>query len=263
MNSPADIAENYVDIGFGKSALPFWRMLVLAIFAGAFIAFGAVASSVSSCGVQPAPVSRLLGAAVFPVGLMLVLVAGAELFTGNCLLIVPVLERESSAKLMFRNWAVVYVGNLIGSLLIAFTVVYADTFSLYDGKLAEFVVTTAVNKVKFPFVVALLRGVLCNMLVCLAVWVAFSADELAGKIISLYMPIFLFVLCGFEHCVANMYFIPAGILAAARYGINAEGLNWGTFFLRNLLPVTLGNIIGGMVIIGIGYWFVYLKKDSH
>lgn len=261
MRSPKEIAENYVNVGLGKLALPLGKMIWLAILAGAFIACGALGSQVAAVSIPLASVAKLAGAVIFPVGLMMVLVAGSELFTGNNLLVIPVLQKKAKISAMLRSWLFVYLGNFIGGLLMAAAVTYGHVLAMFDGGLAKAVVDTAVSKVSIPFSDALIKGILCNFLVCIAVWVSFAAGDLAGKIAGLMLPVVLFVLCGFEHCVANMYFIPAGIFAAGEYGISAPGLTWGSFFLHNLLPVTLGNLIGGALIVGCGYWFVYLKKD--
>lgn len=264
MNSPAEITNNYTDIAEAKTKLPLGKMFVLSVFAGAYIAFGALASQVASFGHQSPAVGRLLGAAVFPVGLMLVLVAGAELFTGNTLILISVLEKRSKLLGMLRNWLIVYLGNLVGSIAVAALAVYGHAFDLYDCKLAQAVVNAAVTKVSFDFLDAFIKGILCNVMVCAAVWVSFAASDLAGKVLALALPIFLFVLCGFEHCVANMYFIPAGILSSIEYTLPVEGMNTIqfiiNFFYKNLLPVTLGNIVGGALIVGLGYWFVYYQS---
>lgn len=262
MNSPAEIAKNYVNTGVGKINLPVSKMLVLGMFAGAYIAFGAVASQVAPATIESASVAKFVGALIFPVGLMLVLVAGSELFTGNCLLVIPVLEKKASVGGMLKSWFFVYIGNFIGSILVALLVTYGHVLKLFDGKLATAVVNTAVSKVSLSFGDAVIKGILCNMLVCLAVWCSFAASELAGKVLALMLPVVVFVLCGYEHSVANMYFVPAGIFASGAYGIEAEGLNWGNFLLHNLLPVTIGNIIGGGLIVGCGYWFCYLRKKN-
>ncbi|MDO4623629.1 MAG: formate/nitrite transporter family protein [Eubacteriales bacterium] len=259
MNSPAEIAKNYVTIGVNKMKLPISKMLILGIFAGMYIAFGAVGSQVVAVSIAAPSVAKWVGSCVFPVGLMLVLVAGAELFTGNCLLVIPVLEKKASISEMLKSWFFVYIGNFIGSILVALAVVYSHALTLFDGQLAKNVVAASAAKSTMNFSDALIKGILCNMLVCLAVWVSFAAKELAGKIIGLMLPIMLFVLCGYEHSVANMYFGPAGIFASSAYGIAQDGIGWGGFLLHNLLPVTLGNIIGGSLIVGAGYWFCYLR----
>lgn len=262
MNSPAEIAKLYVNIGIGKTKLAFSKMLILSIFAGAFIAFGAIASQIVATGIAQPSLAKFLSACVFPVGLLLVLCAGAELFTGNTLLVIPVLEKKARIADMLKNWLIVYIGNFIGSILVAAAAVYGHVLSVFDGKVARSAVSTALTKTNLTTGDAVIRGILCNILVCLAVWISFAAKELAGKIIALMLPIMVFVLSGYEHSVANMYFIPAGIFASAEYNIAADGLSWGRFFLHNLLPVTIGNIIGGSLIVGCGYWFVYLRNTQ-
>ncbi|MBR1598216.1 MAG: formate/nitrite transporter family protein [Lachnospiraceae bacterium] len=262
MYSPAEIAERYKEAGANKTRLPVAKMFVLALFAGIFIAFGAFGSQVAGASIDSASLGKFLSALVFPVGLMMVLMAGAELFTGNSLLVIPVLAKEATVKGMLKNWVVVYIGNLLGSILIALLLTYSHSFNLFDKAVAVSVVNTAASKVSLSFSDAFLRGILCNVLVCISVWISFSAKEAAGKIIGLFLPIMLFVISGYEHCVANMYFIPAGILASHEYGLEVDGLTWGSFFVNNLLPVTLGNVVGGACIVGMGYFFVYLSKDK-
>lgn len=261
MNSPAEIAKLYVDIGSSKSKLPFGRMLMLAIFGGLFIAMGGLGSTIASYGVQPAALGKILGALVFPIGLMMILVGGGELFTGNSLILMAVMDKRATVKGMLRNWGVVYLGNFIGSLFIALVVAFSGLLNYFDGGLAQTAVNTAVTKVNLPFYQSFLRGILCNFMVCIAVWAAVSAADIMSKIAAMYLPIFLFVLCGFEHCVANMYFIPVGMLASVLNGI--PSMNGFVFLLKfifcNLLPVTLGNIAGGAIMVGMGYWYVYVK----
>jgi formate/nitrite transporter len=194
---------------------------------------------------------------------MMVVCGGAELFTGNSLIIIPIIEKRGKVGPLLTNWGIVFLGNLVGSVAIALMAVYGHTLSLYNGELAKMVVATAVTKVHLSFLDAFIRGILCNFMVCLAVWISFGAgQDMAGKILGLALPVFLFVLCGFEHCVANMYFIPAGMFASLEYGIQAEGLNVLSFLYGNLLPVVLGNIIGGAVLVGLGYWYAYLKLEK-
>lgn len=262
MNSPAEIARLYVDSGTQKSMLPPSKMFVMGILAGMFIAMGGFASSVASYGISEPGLARLLSAAVFPVGLMLVLVAGAELFTGNNLMIMPVMQKRITVPAMLKNWGIVYCGNFIGSVFIAWIVTASTGSALYDGALMQTMANTAHAKVDIGFVDAIMRGIMCNLMVCLAVWVSIAAADLAGKIMALYLPVFLFVLCGFEHCIANMYFIPAGIFAGWMGKMTPEGLNWLTFVYRNLIPVTIGNVIGGSVLTGGAYWFVYLQGHA-
>ena len=263
MNSPAEIARMYLTVGAAKTRLSPLKMFILSLFAGMFIAFGGFGSSIASCGVQPQALSRLLSATVFPIGLMMVIVAGAELFTGNCLIIVPVLARRASVLGMLYNWLVVYIGNFIGSLFVAIAVVVGHSMQLYDGALATAAIATANAKIALSFGDAFVRGIFCNVMVCIAVWVSFAAKDIAGKISALYLPVFLFVLVGFEHCIANMYFVPVGIFTAWFYKLDAGSLTWLKFLWANLLPVTLGNIVGGAVIVGGGYWLAYIRGSTN
>lgn len=250
MNTPSEIAANYVAIGKGKANLPLLKMVLLAILAGAFIALAGAAATFGNIYVNKA-----MGAAIFPAGLAMVLIAGSELFTGNCLLVIPLLEKEITLRQMLRNLVVVYLGNLVGGVLVSACAVYGGTFDA----IAETVVATAAAKCNLSFAAGFLRGILCNVLVCLGVWMAFAGKTVSCKIIGLFFPVMCFVICGYEHCIANMFYIPAGLMAAGRADIVAEGLSI-LGFLKNLAPVTLGNIVGGAGL-GAMYWAVYLRKQ--
>lgn len=242
----AQAAEDYCAAAEKRVTQSLPRLLLLGALAGAFIAFAGVAASIGG-----ALGGKLASATIFPIGLTMVLLAGSELFTGNCLFLMPLLRRNITAGHMLRNWVAVYLGNLLGSVEVAFLVVQCGAL---DG-IAEAAVSTALTKAALPFGVALLRGVLCNFLVCLAVWMALCAQSAGGKVVSLFGPIFLFVLCGFEHSVANMYYIPAGIFLAE----NGE-VTWLSLW-QNLLPVTLGNMVGGCGLGGILY-LLYGRKNT-
>ncbi|MDR0446549.1 MAG: formate/nitrite transporter family protein [Oscillospiraceae bacterium] len=265
MNSPKEVAQNYLAIGESKTKLSAGRALVLAILAGMFIGLAGAGATIASATIASPSLAKLIGALVFPVGLAMTLVAGSELFTGNCLIIIPVLERRARLSGMLRNWFFVYIGNLIGGLLVAALAVYGGTFSLFDNAAAASVINTAVAKVSLSFGDALLRGILCNFLVCIAVWMSFAAKDVVGKISGLFLPVMLFVLSGYEHSVANMYYISAGLFAAkspayaAAATANLTKLRWDTMFTKNLLPVTIGNIIGGALLVGAAYWFAYIR----
>ena len=267
MNSPAEIAKNYVPIGKGKANMKASKLFVLGILAGIFIAIAGVGASTASTSLSGS-VGKLVGACVFPAGLTLVILAGSELFTGNCLIIISVLEKEASVVNMLRNWVIVYLGNFVGSIFVAWGVSACHQLSLFDNALGGATINTAVAKVSMSFGDAFLKGVFCNMLVCLAVWLGFSSKTAAGKIAALFYPIMVFVLSGFEHSVANMFYGPAGLFAMGNADYLAAAtadtakLTWGAFFVKNLIPVTLGNIVGGAVLIGMVYWFIYLKKDK-
>lgn len=257
MNSPKEIATNYINIAKAKTSLKWYKSLMLAILAGIFISFGGIASTAASSGVSGG-LATLVKGLVFPVGLIMVVVCGAELFTGNCLLISPLISRDIKLSKTLKSWGIVYLGNFIGSVLIAVLVVYSHAQS-------EAVATACINiakaKCNMQFFDAFLRGILCNMLVCLAVWGAMASKTTPGKIMALYMPVLAFVICGFEHSVANMYFLSAGLMTASEYTISASGLNIGNAIVNCLLPSTLGNIIGGFFI-ALSYHLVYRFKEK-
>lgn len=269
--TPAQVAENYIAAGKAKVNTPVRKMFLLAVLAGAFIAMGGVAATTAAVSVPLPSVGKFIGACVFPGGLTMVLLAGSELFTGNTLLVIPLLEKEITLAGMLKNWAVVYLGNLTGGLLVAAGIVYSHQAGLFGNQMAVSVISAASAKCTLSFGDGVIRGILCNFLVCIAVWISFAAKDVAGKIMGLFFPIMMFVLCGFEHSVANMYYIGAGIFAkgipgyaqaAAKAGVDFGAVTWGNFFGANLLPVTIGNIIGGAVCVGCVYWYVYLKKPD-
>ena len=248
MNQPLQIAENYIEIGVGKTKLSIPKMLLLGIMAGMFIALAGV-----GCIFGNAYVNKALGAAIFPAGLAMVIICGSELFTGNCLMIIPVLTGDTKVIRVLKNWLFVYIGNLIGAMLVAALASLAGTFDAEN--VLETVTAFATAKVSMTFGAAFVRGILCNILVCLAVWIAFAAKTVAGKIIGVFFPIWIFVFCGFEHSVADMFYVPAGLF------MGVDGVSWSGFFVSNLIPVTLGNIVGGCFI-GFMYWAIYLKKKK-
>lgn len=259
MHSPLEIARNYVEIGIHKVRLSAFKMLVLGVFAGMFIGFAGIASSVGAVTVENASIARLISATLFPAGMAMVLVAGSELFTGNNLIIIALLEKKIRLHEMLKNWFFVFVGNFIGAALVALLVVLGHVPDLYGGRLAESMVKNAQSRVSLSFGDAFVKGILCNILVCIAVWAAFAAKRVSGKLLMSFWPVMVFVLCGFEHSIADIYFCIAGILTAGEYGIAAQGLTFGSFLLKNLLPVALGNIVGGAGIVGVGYWALYLR----
>lgn len=259
MHSPLEIARNFVEIGVHKVRLSAFKMLLLGAFAGIFIGFAGIASTTVAVTVVNPSVARLLSACIFPAGMAMVLVAGSELFTGNNLIVIAVLEKKVKIRQMLKNWLFVFLGNFLGATLVAALVVYGHTPDLFDAGLAAKMVSTAQAKTAMPFGDAFIRGILCNILVCIAVWAAFAAKKVSGKLLMSFWPVMLFVLCGFEHSIADIYFCMAGIFTAGEYGIAVEGLNMLSFLWKNLLPVTLGNIAGGVGVVGIGYWAMYLQ----
>ncbi|MDT8440548.1 MAG: formate/nitrite transporter family protein [Desulfuromonadales bacterium] len=261
--TPAETAEAIAKNGQRILTQPLSRTLVLSLLAGFYIAFGAeLATLVTSDAAEHVGlgISRLLGGSVFSLGLMLVVICGAELFTGNSLLTKTALHGQLPWGKIAENWTVVILGNLAGSLFFAWLMVQSELWQ--TGRVAEHVLAIAQAKCQLPFEVALIRGILCNWLVCLAVFMATAARDIPGKMLACYMPIMAFVASGYEHSVANMYFIPTGLLLESRLGLDLPGLDWSSFFIANLVPVTLGNIIGGVVFVGFAYWFVHLRGSG-
>ena len=262
--TPREIMIKQSDASVGKAEGTLGKLFVLGILAGAFIALGAQGSLMASFNLTSDPstfgVGKVVMGAVFPVGLMMVVLCGAELFTGNCLMIIGALDKKIRVSGMLRNWTVVYLGNLAGSLLIVLAIAYSGLWESGAGLLGAVTVKTAVGKCSLSFGRAVVLGIFCNFLVCLAVWMAAGSQETIGKIFSIWFCIGLFIISGFEHSVANMYFIPAGMLAAenASYadmlGLDTGCLTMFGFFIKNLLPVTIGNIIGGSFFVGLTYW---------
>ena len=218
MIASKQIAENYVETGRKKAELPVSHMLILGFFAGMFIALAGAGASVASAAMTNASASRIASALVFPAGLALVVCTGAELFTGNCLMTISALQKRISVGGLFKNLLFVYLGNLIGAIFVAVLFVYGHIPSLYGSALAQVLLNTAVSKVTLTLPEVLCRAVLCNVLVCIAVWAAMSSEQVSGKILALYPPVAIFILCGFEHCIANMFYIPAGLMIMGEYG---------------------------------------------
>jgi formate/nitrite transporter len=267
--APQTIAETVArKIGVGKTTSPWLSVLVLGILAGAYIGFGGMLSSTVSFDLAAkmgTGFTRLVSGSVFSLGLMLVVIAGAELFTGNNLMLSSAMAGTIGFGRMLERWALVYVANFIGSVILALLFVYSGLWRTGDGALGAFAVRVAYTKVSIPFFEALVRGIGCNWLVCLAVWMALASRQTVGKIFAIFFPIMGFVALGLEHSVANMYFISNGLLlrsiagVASPEGFDPATLTWGSFFVKNLIPVTIGNIIGGGVFVGMGYWGAYLR----
>lgn len=269
--APAEMAQRVESVGVKKANLDAATTFVLAILAGAFIALGAMfATLVWTDNGLSYGVSRLAGGLVFSLGLILVIVAGSELFTGNNLIVMAWASRKVRTRQLLRNWAIVYVGNFVGAFGTAFGIYISRQWSFDAYKLGATALNIANTKVSLDFVSAFALGIFCNALVCLAVWLCFSARSTTDKILAIIPPITAFVASGFEHSVANMYFIPIGLLvrnepqvlaAAGKTAEQLTNLTWGGFLLNNLLPVTLGNIVGGGVMVAAVYWFVYLRNE--
>lgn len=272
---PQAMARKAEDVGVAKADMGPFNMMALAVLAGAFIALGAIfATTVTTGGSGSLPygVVKLLGGLVFSLGLILVVGAGAELFTGNNLIVMAWASGRVSTRRLLRNWIIVYAGNFLGALVTAVLMLLSQQYLSASGALGLNVLNIANAKVGLGFVQAIVLGILCNVLVCLAVWLCIGARSATDKILAIIFPITAFVAAGFEHSVANMYFIPMGLLVKAtapatfwsQIGLTAADfsqLTWGNFFFANLLPVTIGNIIGGSVMVGLVYWFIYLRPS--
>jgi formate/nitrite transporter len=267
---PPEMARRAEYLGVRKSEAPLLATFTLAVLAGAFISLGAVFSTTvaaGASGVVPYGIVRLLAGLVFTVGLVLVIVGGAELFTGNNLIVMAWAGRKVSSRSLLRNWTIVYAGNFVGAIATALLVFISRQYTFGGGSVGTTALATAAAKVDYGFAQAVALGVLCNALVCLAVWLTFSARSTIDRIAAIILPIAAFVAAGFEHSIANMYFIPIGLLIkvldpafTAGSGVDVAGLTWQSFLLANLLPVTLGNIIGGAVLVAAVYWFVFLHR---
>jgi formate/nitrite transporter len=283
--SPAEVATATANTGKGKAVLPIGKMLILGILAGVYIGFGANLATTVGAGWAPdwadSGINKFFFGAVFSVGLMLVVVGGAELFTGNNMfLTISALNGQASWGGLLYNWVVVFIANFIGSLLLVAIVFAAGYYAKADGSLTAVgvkAVAIAKGKLTLDWGTAFFRGILCNWLVCMAVWLAVASKDVIGKIFACFFPIMAFVTSGFEHSVANMYFIPMGIQVATANPAAVTAVEtlkmaspeavtslftWGNFISANLIPVTLGNIVGGGLFVAAFYWFVFLKKSG-
>ena len=270
---PTQIVAGNIAAANTKTQTSMLRIILLGIFAGMFIACGASASSVAMHAISNVGLARLVAGCVFPVGLMMIVFVGGELFTGDCLMIMGCMHKEFSVWKMIKVLVVVWISNLIGSVLFSAMVNASTQYNFTSGLLGAFTIKVAMGKLGMSFGSAFISGILCNFFVCIAVLMAAAAKDIAGKVWAIFFPIMAFVVSGYEHCVANMYYIPAGIFAAGNeayvqkametYGYTAaqlEGLNWANMLVANLLPVTLGNIVGGMVLVGLPLYLIHGAK---
>ena len=262
---PVDVARKAATVGVAKVTMPRLNVFVLAVLAGAFIGLGADFATTVMAGSSQLPfgVARLLGGLAFTLGLILVVVAGAELFTGNNLIVMAWASRRVTTRRLLGNWALVYAGNFVGAIGTVLLVYLGRQYEFGGGAVGESALRIADAKTSLGFVQAVALGALCNALVCLAVWLTYSARTVTDKILAVVPPIAAFVAAGFEHSVANMYFIPFGLLVKDELdvpGLALENLTWRGFLIDNLLPVTIGNVIGGAVMVGAVYWLVYLRE---
>jgi formate transporter len=271
---PQEMAEKAEAIGVRKAALKFFPLFTLAVLAGAFIAIGAMFATVTAAGAASLPygLARLVMGLAFCIGLILVVVGGAELFTGNNLIVMAWASHKVKTSSLIHNWTVVYFGNFVGSIGTAALVFLTRQYTFGGGSVGETALKIALSKTQLGFVQAVVLGILCNVLVCLAVWLTYSARTTADKIMAIIFPITAFVAASFEHSIANMYFIPYALFikmfdptfvtSLVDKVPDLTRLTWSAFFLHNLLPVTIGNIIGGAGLVAAVYWFVYLSDHT-
>jgi formate transporter len=273
---PAEMAAKAQTLGIKKANMDFLSTFALAVLAGAFIALGAIFFTISQT-TGGVPVSwglmRVVGGLTFSLGLILVIVGGAELFTGNNLIVMAWASRQLSTWRVMRNWGIVFIGNLCGAVATALFVFWGQHYEFDGGQVGLTALNIGNTKVGYEWVQAMILGILCNALVCMAVWLTYSARTVMGRIMAIVFPITAFVAAGFEHNVANMYFIPYSILirvgapdsfwtAIGKNAADYSNLTWGNFFVNNLIPVTIGNIIGGVFFVALVYWIIYLRQSS-
>ena len=266
---PVEVARKAESVGVTKAGLDAASVFALSILAGALIALGAIFATTVAAGggTLPYGVVRLLAGLVFSLGLILVVVAGAELFTGNNLIVMAWASRRVSSRRLLGNWTIVWIGNFVGAFATAILIYVSKQYTFGGGAVGQTALSIATTKTDLGLAQAVALGMLCNALVCLAVWLTYGAHTTTDKILAVIPPIAAFVAAGFEHSVANMYFISIGLLVKSDDAFVAtldpppdlSGLTWASFFTDNLLPVTIGNIIGGAVMVGAVYWFVYLR----
>jgi formate/nitrite transporter len=269
---PQEMATRAEYLGERKAELPLQTMFSLAILAGIFISLGAMfatTTAAGTAGVLPYGVVRVLTGFVFCLGLVLVIVGGAELFTGNNLIVMAWASGKVSSVSLLRNWTIVFFGNFVGAIITAILVFASRQYLFANGSVGQTALAIANGKVQLGFTQAIALGILCNMLVCLAIWLTLSARSTIDKIAAIIFPITAFVAAGFEHSIANMYFIPMGLMIknfdpsfAAATNIDLSSLTWGAFLVDNLLPVTIGNIIGGSVGVAAVYWSIFLRRKQ-
>lgn len=270
MLKPVEICDEIIEVYSKKVKYPLLKSVILGILAGAFIAIGGFASSLASHSIDNVGVSKFVAGAVFPVGLILVLLCGTDLFTGNVLLVVPFADRKIKFDKIIKNWIIIYFSNFIGAVIIAYLIFYSGLLDTNGYKLGGYALKVAATKASITFSKALVSGIMCNIIVCLAVWISYAAKDVTGKIFAIWFPIMAFVVGGFEHSVANMYYFTIALFAKANgeyiqaYNLPAEKIAHINFvhILKNLVSVTIGNIIGGGLFVGIFFWIAYKYCDK-
>lgn len=261
--SPQEITDYTSVGGINKVNRSVWLVLAMAIMAGVYIALGGFASSVAAHDIANKGVAKLVTGAVFPIGLMFVVINGADLFTGNCLIVISTLEKKTSWTGFFRNLIIVLIGNFIGAVTVAFLVANSGILSMSDGRFGAYMVKVATSKSNLPFKEALCLAIICNIYVCAGIWMIYAAKDITGKVLAGFFSIFAFAISGAEHIVANMFYIPVALFSKTNEylelaHVSADQLTWSKFFVNNVIPVTIGNIIGGVFIGGM-YFLIYKK----
>ena len=266
---PNEICDEAIKAGIKKANYSLVQVIILGLLAGVFISLGGFGAALASHGVADAGVAKLIAGIVFPVGLMLVLICGGDLFTGNCLMVVALAEKKIRFKAMIRNWVIVYSTNFIGAFIFAFLIFNTGLLHTNADKLGGYAIKVASNKANLTFIQAFCSGILANFVVCLAVWGAYATKDMVGKIAIIFFPIMVFVIGGFEHCVANMYYFSIGMMAKTNELFletsnltpdKIAALNLHNIIFNNLIASTLGNIVGGSIFVGLAYWAVYKRK---
>lgn len=273
--APKEIIENNLSESAGKVGQPFYKVVLLGLLAGAFIAIGGQASNVAVHAMTNAGLAKTVAGTIFPVGLMLILIIGGQLFTGNCLLFMGAVDGRISYKKMVLNWITIFFSNFVGAIIVSFLVYQSGQFDMTGGQLGAYTIKVAAGKVHLTATQGITSGIMCNIIVCGAVLMAAAAKDIAGKCFAVFFPIFAFVVSGFEHCVANMYYLTAGFMASKNdvyvakaqevYGLTKgqiADINLSHIFVNNLLPVTIGNIIGGALFVGGIFYLVFGRKSK-
>lgn len=275
LNTPKEIIEGNMNGAVTKANLKLTKMIALGIMAGMFIALGGATSNTAVHAINNVGLARTLAGVIFPVGLLMIVLVGGELFTGNCLMVMSAIDKRIKVSQLIRNLVVVFISNLTGSLIIDFLIFYSGNLDYSGGGLGAYTIKVALSKATISPAKAIASGILCNILVCIAILMGAAAKDIAGKVLAIWFPIFAFVIGGFEHIVANMFYIPTGMLAATNpvyvakaeelYGITGEQLNQLNLsgLLHNFIPVTIGNILGGMVFIGCILYFINVQCDKN
>lgn len=261
MNSPPEIARLYSESASRLVRLPIPKLIILSLLGSVYISTGALCSIVCTYRFSGGD-GRYYRGLIYPLGLMLCLCAGGEIFSGNCLLLIPFLNKKIYITDVLFTLLIVFIGNLIGGIIMSVFIVYSHIPHLFDMSLASLLVINGEAETSLGFGDALVKGILGSFCTCLAILCSYSAQDLLSKIAVLWAPICLFIACGFEDCTANMFYIPAGLFSSYEYDLIRDSLDWGRFIYKSLIPVLLGNIIGGTVLVGLGFWYLYLTGDS-